>query len=316
MGPTPEDSRPPEPTSSTGLQPNVAGLLCYLGAWVTGIIFLIVEQKDRTVRFHAAQSIIVFGALNVLWAIFHPLPVVGWAFGILIGVTALVLWVFLMVRAFQGERYKLPVAGNLAEPLSGVLMSRPAQPEAAPPAPSQPPSVPPIPVVDDRVRRSGAARTGRIVGSSFAIAASIAALIFFNFFSRYIAYYFVEHRGAADVWVRVPVLTSAYGEWLAVLNTTLILTILAHIVFIAYDRYIVRETGLIILSILGVATAVSMLTIYPFDFAAVPDRAVADGLDIGVKATLGIVIFLIAVTTLVSFIRLIINLLRGTASYP
>ena len=44
--------------STTGLEPNVAGLLCYLGGWITGIIFLVIEQKSRFVRFHALQSIV------------------------------------------------------------------------------------------------------------------------------------------------------------------------------------------------------------------------------------------------------------------
>ncbi len=50
--------------STTGLEPNVAGLLCYLGAWITGIIFLVIEQKSKFVRFHALQSIVTFGALT------------------------------------------------------------------------------------------------------------------------------------------------------------------------------------------------------------------------------------------------------------
>ena len=302
--------------SSNGLPPRVAGLLCYLGIWVTGIIFLILEQKDRTVRFHAAQSIVVFGGLNILFAILRPVPVIGWAFGIIIGIAALVLWVFLMARAYQGEYFRLPVAASLAEALAGITRSgQTSPPAAAPPQPA--PSVPPIPDGSQRLQRGlRSARTGRVVGSSFAIAWSIAALVFFNSFSRYIAYYYIDHRGAADVWVRVPVLTSSYGEWLVVLNTTLVVTILAHVLFIVYDKYVLREGGTILLNILGIATAVSLLSIYPFDFIGVPDRAVADGIDIGVKVTLGIVIFLMAVTTLASFIRLIVNLLRGTATYP
>jgi len=303
---------------STGIPPNVAGLLCYLGIWVTGIIFLILEQKDRTVRFHAAQSIVVFGGLSILFAIFHSLPVVGWALGIIIGITALVLWVFLMARAYQGEQFHLPAAGSLAEALAGALVAGPTPPAAAPAPPPPPPTpVPPIPESPARAQRgSRGARTGRVVGSSFAIAWSIVALVFFNFFSRYIAYYYIEHRGAAQVWVSVPVLTSAYGDWLAVLNTTLIVGICAHILFIVYDKYVLREGGMIVLNILGIATAVSLLTIYPFSFSRVPDAAIADGIDIGIKVTLGIVIFLMAITTLASFVRLIVNVLRGTATYP
>ena len=55
--------------STTKLKPNVAGLLCYAGFWVTGIIFLIIERKNKTVRFHAMQSLVALGILNIIWAI-------------------------------------------------------------------------------------------------------------------------------------------------------------------------------------------------------------------------------------------------------
>ena len=58
-----------ETGSSTSLKPNVAGLLCYLGVWVTGIIFLIIERKNKLVRFHAMQSLVTFGILHIVIAI-------------------------------------------------------------------------------------------------------------------------------------------------------------------------------------------------------------------------------------------------------
>ncbi|MEE8194196.1 MAG: hypothetical protein V3T73_01680 [Dehalococcoidales bacterium] len=53
--------------SSTGLDENVAGLLCYVLGWVGGLVFILIEPENKFVRFHAMQSIIVFGALNVIW---------------------------------------------------------------------------------------------------------------------------------------------------------------------------------------------------------------------------------------------------------
>ena len=87
--------------SMTGLEPNVAGLLCYLGAWITGIIFLILEQKNRFVRFHALQSIIVFGTLMVAAVLLGWIPFVGDFFCALIGILVLILWIVLMVKASQ-----------------------------------------------------------------------------------------------------------------------------------------------------------------------------------------------------------------------
>jgi uncharacterized membrane protein len=107
--------------SSTGLQPNVAGLLCYLGWWITGIIFLIIEKENQTVRFHAMQSIVVFVALWILGILFSVIlsfiPVVGWLIGTLIWILTVVLWIVLMYKAYRGEKYKVPVAGNIAESL-------------------------------------------------------------------------------------------------------------------------------------------------------------------------------------------------------
>jgi len=97
--------------TSTGLQENVAGLLCYVLGWITGIIFLIIEPNNKFVRFHAFQSILVFGILTVLsW-----IPFFNW----FVGIVAFILWIVLMVMAAQGKKYKLPWAGNLAEKWAG-----------------------------------------------------------------------------------------------------------------------------------------------------------------------------------------------------
>ena len=103
----------PEKTSS-GLSQNVAGLLCYFFGWVSGIIFLIIESKNNFVRFHAIQSIVVFGAINVIVIIFWFIPIIGWIINILIYILAFILWIVLMYNAYQGRKYKLPVAGDIA----------------------------------------------------------------------------------------------------------------------------------------------------------------------------------------------------------
>lgn len=101
--------------TSTGLTENVAGLLCYGLGWVTGIIFLLIEPENKFVRFHAMQSVVVFGVLSVVTFIFSWIPVIGFVIAWLAGPLAFILWIVLMYKAYQGEKYKLPWAGNLAE---------------------------------------------------------------------------------------------------------------------------------------------------------------------------------------------------------
>jgi len=101
--------------TSTGLQPNVAALLCYLAGWITGLIFYLIEKENKFVRFHAFQALVTFGALTVLTIILGFIPVIGWALIPILYIAELVLWIVLMVKAYQGEMFKLPIAGDMAE---------------------------------------------------------------------------------------------------------------------------------------------------------------------------------------------------------
>ncbi len=113
---------PPKKTA-TGLDENLAGLLCYVGWWVSGIVFLIIEPDNKYIRFHAIQSIIAFGFITVVGTIIStilaPVPFIGWFFSTIIWLLGVALWVAMMIKAYQGTRYKLPVAGDMAERYSG-----------------------------------------------------------------------------------------------------------------------------------------------------------------------------------------------------
>jgi uncharacterized membrane protein len=104
-----------EAESSTGLSANVAGLLCYVLGWVTGIIFIVLEKKSTFVKFHAWQSIMTFGVLFVVSLIFSWIPFIGWIIGTLIGILSFVLWIILIIQAGTGKMWKVPLAGDWAE---------------------------------------------------------------------------------------------------------------------------------------------------------------------------------------------------------
>ena len=97
--------------SSTGLEENVAGFLCYLLGFVTGIVFLVVEKKSSFVKFHAKQSTITFLGLFVIILVIGWIPVLG----TLVWIFTLILWLILLIEALQGKRYSLPIVGKMAE---------------------------------------------------------------------------------------------------------------------------------------------------------------------------------------------------------
>jgi uncharacterized membrane protein len=103
-------------TTASGLDANVAAALAYAIGWVSGAAFLFFEEENKFVRFHAWQSIIVFGGLSLAWMIAFAIPIPGWFVAIfVIPPVSAVLWLLLMYKAYQGERFKVPGAGDMAE---------------------------------------------------------------------------------------------------------------------------------------------------------------------------------------------------------
>ncbi|UCD14321.1 MAG: DUF4870 domain-containing protein [Thermoplasmatales archaeon] len=110
--------------TSLDLGENIEGALCYLVGWITGIVFYIVEKDNKFVKFHAMQSILVFLPLTILawifggffgaFAFWSGLWFLWWISG-LIWIIAIILWLILMLKAYQGEKFKLPVVGDIAE---------------------------------------------------------------------------------------------------------------------------------------------------------------------------------------------------------
>jgi uncharacterized membrane protein len=119
-------------SAQSGMSENVAAFLCYLVGWVTGIIFFLIDKRPF-VRFHAAQSIVVFGGLHLISIVVGIIfgagmmvrggGFVGFGMGAalysLLNLVAFVLWILLMVKAYQHEKFEVPIAAGIAKGLSG-----------------------------------------------------------------------------------------------------------------------------------------------------------------------------------------------------
>ena len=127
---------PPGPAgkSSTGLDENIAALLAYVFGWISGLVFFLIEKDSKLVRFHAMQAILFNVCVIVLaiaiWIVTFVLILIASQLadimGSLIGLVAtliwlvlsvgiLIAWVLCLVRAYQGQYFKLPIIGNIAE---------------------------------------------------------------------------------------------------------------------------------------------------------------------------------------------------------
>jgi len=105
--------------TSTGLEANVAGLLCYVLGWISGIVFILLEKENKFVRFHAIQSIYVFGILSIASFVLGWIPVINVIIGWVVPILAFILWIVLMVKAYQGVKYKVPWVGDIADRQTG-----------------------------------------------------------------------------------------------------------------------------------------------------------------------------------------------------
>lgn len=117
----------PAASPTEGLQENVAGLLCYIAGWLSGLIFLLVDKRPF-VRFHAVQSIglniaivVVYLAVAFSIVMLHLLHLGLLALAIypLLGLVIFGTWVFMMYKAYQHEKFMLPIIGSIAEGMAG-----------------------------------------------------------------------------------------------------------------------------------------------------------------------------------------------------
>jgi uncharacterized membrane protein len=109
----------------TGLPENSEAAAAYVLGWVSGLILLLVEKNSKKVKYHAIQSLVLFGALNVLQIIWGMLVASMFMSGLtffssfalspIIGILVFVLWLVLIVKTYQGEEIKIPIISDFVK---------------------------------------------------------------------------------------------------------------------------------------------------------------------------------------------------------
>jgi uncharacterized membrane protein len=103
-----------EQSTSMGMRPNHAATLAYALGFVSGLVLLLIEKRSRYVRYHAVQSTLTFGGLLVCQIVVSAIPLWGFLVAGALTPFSFLLWAFLMVKAYGGEWYRVPMAGGIA----------------------------------------------------------------------------------------------------------------------------------------------------------------------------------------------------------
>ena len=124
------ESWPLTGATSTGVEPRLAAILSYAAWWLSGLVFLIIEEQHRGVRFHAAQSLVLFGGLSIvigllsmlsfgMWVVSESAYLVARFLVSAVWIVAVVLWLVLMVRTLKGETWRVPFVSEIADKVVG-----------------------------------------------------------------------------------------------------------------------------------------------------------------------------------------------------
>ncbi len=101
-------------TTKLGIPVDIEAGLCYVLGWLSGIVFFLIERDNKYIQFHAAQSAVVFLGLLILQIVLGFIPIIG-IITILITPFTLVLWIFLMYKAFTGVKYRVPFVADFVD---------------------------------------------------------------------------------------------------------------------------------------------------------------------------------------------------------
>ncbi len=101
--------------TSMGMEANLAALLACVFGWITGLIFFLLEKENKFVRFYALQSILISVAFFIFSIVLMFVPIVNVVALPVLSIGGVIIWIVCMVKAYQGEKFKLPIIGDMAE---------------------------------------------------------------------------------------------------------------------------------------------------------------------------------------------------------
>jgi hypothetical protein len=139
---------------------------------------------------------------------------------------------------------------------------------------------------------------------------SLVFIIFFNFFSKYIAYFQYEKVEGLLKWNVYPIITSGFSKLIPLITAGLLVILIGNIILLIFDRYVLSRIVEILSSIFAVAVLANIILVFPFDFNVLPYDQLSEMLPLILKLLFGLIIFILVILIIANFVKIVIKITK------
>lgn len=139
---------------------------------------------------------------------------------------------------------------------------------------------------------------------------SLILIIFFNFFSTYIAYFQYEQSNGSLIWHKFTLLTADFSKLVPLITAGLIIIVAGSIILLIFDKYILARVVELISSIFAIAVLGNFLIMFPIDFNIIPYEKVAQLLPLILKIAIGLIILILIVQIIANFVKIVVKIAK------
>jgi len=153
-------------------------------------------------------------------------------------------------------------------------------------------------------------RGRRVFGYVWNVIWSLVFLIFFNFFSRYIAYFQFEKTDGLLRWNVYPIITSEFSRLIPLITAGLIVILIGNIILLIFDRYVLSRIVEILSSIFTIAVLANIILVFPFDFNVIPYDQLSEMFPLILKILFGLIIFILVILVIANFVKIVVKITK------
>lgn len=153
-------------------------------------------------------------------------------------------------------------------------------------------------------------RGRRAFGSVWNIIWSLVFIIFFNFYSKYIAYFQYEKINGSLHWNVFPIITPGFSKLIPLITAGLFVILIGNIILLVVDRYVLSRIVEILSSVFAVVILVNLIIAFPFDFNIIPYNQLSELLPLIIKILAGLIALILVILIIANFIKIIIKITK------